>query len=617
MPQYLANEKHLGFQTTASYLSVWMFCAIFAYYLCGWLSDLFGRRYVIPAFCLPAAILLAVMGQLDGSSSLFWVGLILNFLITGSYGSGLGYNTELFPTQIRGTAVGTAFTFGSAGGALAPAIVGWIATSHSIATALPLLALSFFLIVPMFLFVARETTRLRWLCVVLLVTAGRCTLWLRYRGAESRVVDFTQWSWGATCGSLLGGMCWGLGGMALFPIAPIPGQIFLIFVIGGMCTGAVVMSASHLSSLLAFLLSASLPMAVLLFRQGTTTAIASGAMILIFAAALSAAGLHLSRFFARTIQLRFDLEAANLRLQAEMAEREVTEAALHQAQKLEAIGRLTGGIAHDFNNLLTVVIGDLGLAIGRAGNMPSILPRLESALHAAERGATLIERLLAFARKQRLDPRSVDVNHLVIGIEDLLRRTLGNRIRIAINAEADLAPARVDANQLELAILNLAINARDAMPDGGLLHIDLRNHVRDRNSPPELSPGEYVVVSISDTGTGMDEATLAHAIEPFFTTKEIGSGSGLGLSMVHGFAAQSRGAMRIQSKVGGGTTVELWLPRPPRRYPKRPENSVSCPRPPGVRRAIVRRAKLAAPVLRRAGCRASSLAADLTLSVVD
>ena len=159
MPQYLANEKHLGFQTTAFYLSIWMGCAIFAYYLCGWLCDLFGRRYVIPAFCLPATILLVVMGRADSASSLFWVGLVLNFLITGSYGAGLGYNTELFPTQIRGTAVGAAFTFGSAGAASAPAIVGWIATSHSIAAALPLLAVSFFLIVPMFLFVARETTR--------------------------------------------------------------------------------------------------------------------------------------------------------------------------------------------------------------------------------------------------------------------------------------------------------------------------------------------------------------------------------------------------------------------------------------------------------------------------
>jgi len=159
MPQYLANEKHLGFQTTASYLSIWMGCAIFAYYLCGWLCDLFGRRYVIPSFVLPAAILLVVMGHLDTPASLFWVGLVLNFLITGSFGAGLGYNTELFPTQIRGTAVGAAFTFGSAGGGLAPAIVGWIATTHSIAAALPLLALSFFLIVPMFLFVAREMTR--------------------------------------------------------------------------------------------------------------------------------------------------------------------------------------------------------------------------------------------------------------------------------------------------------------------------------------------------------------------------------------------------------------------------------------------------------------------------
>src|SRR6516225_2630106 len=159
MPQYLANEKHLGFQTTASYLSIWMFCAIFAYYLCGWLCDLFGRRYVIPSFVLPAAILLVVMGYLDTPASLFWAGLVLNFLITGSFGAGLGYNTELFPTQIRGTAVGSAFTFGTAAASSAPAIVGWIATSRSIAAALPLLALSFCMIVPIFLFVARETTR--------------------------------------------------------------------------------------------------------------------------------------------------------------------------------------------------------------------------------------------------------------------------------------------------------------------------------------------------------------------------------------------------------------------------------------------------------------------------
>jgi MFS family permease len=159
MPQFLANEKHLGFQTTATYLSAWMFVAIFAYYFCGWLCDLFGRRYVIPAFVLPASILLVVLGYLDSPTSLFWVGLITNFLITGSFGTGLGYTTELFPTQIRGTATGAAFAFGSAAGAFAPVILGLIATSYSLSAGLPLLAFSFFCLVPLFLFWARETTR--------------------------------------------------------------------------------------------------------------------------------------------------------------------------------------------------------------------------------------------------------------------------------------------------------------------------------------------------------------------------------------------------------------------------------------------------------------------------
>ena len=405
------------------------------------------------------------------------------------------------------------------------------------------------------------TLPLGWLCVVLLVTSGRCALWLRHRSVHLEVGNVTQWSRLASCGSLVAGMCWGLGGMVLFPIVPVLGQNFLVFVIAGMCAGAVVMSASHLPSLLAFVFSASLPMAALFFRQGSPTATALGVMILAFATALSAAGLHLNRFFAKTMRMRFDLEEANLRLQAEMVERQIAEDALRQAQKLEAIGRLTGGIAHDFNNLLSVIIGNLALAIRRVDNMPTILRLLESALRAAERGATLIQRLLAFARKQRLNPRPIDLNRLVVGTEDLLHRTLGDRIRVAITADADLAPARVDANQLELAILNLAINARDAMPDGGLLRIVLQNRSVDRNSPPELSAGEYVVVSIVDTGSGMDETTLAKALEPFFTTKETGSGSGLGLPMVHGFAVQSGGALQIQSKVGEGTTVEVWLPR--------------------------------------------------------
>jgi signal transduction histidine kinase len=400
-----------------------------------------------------------------------------------------------------------------------------------------------------------------WVCVVALVTSGRSVLWLRYRRLRSSITAVAQWSWLAACGSLLAGMCWGLGGLVLFPITPVLGQIFLTFVIGGMCAGAVVISASHLPSILAFLLSASLPMAVLFLGQETRTAAGLGTMTLVFAAALSLAGLHLNRFLAETMRLRFELGAANLRLQAEITERQATEAALRQAQKLEAVGQLTGGISHDFNNLLTVVIGNLALAIEKADDIPAILPLLKSARQAAERGVALIERLLAFARKQRLDSRPVDLTRLIGGIEDLLRRTLGDRIRLVITAEADLAPARVDANQLELAILNLTINARDAMPDGGNLRICLQNRLANYDWASNPSPGEYVVVSINDTGTGMDEATLMQAFEPFFTTKEIGSGSGLGLPMVQGFAAQSGGGVRIQSKVGEGTTVELWLPR--------------------------------------------------------
>jgi signal transduction histidine kinase len=400
-----------------------------------------------------------------------------------------------------------------------------------------------------------------WFSLVALVTAVRWVLWRRYRRSGPGSEHDLLWSRLAVCGSVLAGSCWGFGGMLLFPLVPTSAQIFLTFVIGGMCAGTVVLNASHLPTLLTFLLSASLPMAVRFFVEGTTADSALGVMIVVFATALSLAAAHLNQFFTDSIRLRFELKEANIRLQAEMAEHRATEAALRQAQKLEAVGQLTGGIAHDFNNLLTVVIGNLALASGRASENSNILPLLQSASQAAERGVALIQRLLAFARKQRLDPRSVDLWALVGGIEELLQRTVGPAINLEISTDAGLAPAHVDANQVELAILNLAINARDAMPVGGTLRISLRNQRTDRSSPAELTPGNYVIVAISDTGTGMDEATLAQVFDPFFTTKEVGSGSGLGLPMVQGFAGQSGGAVQIRSRLSEGTTVELWLPQ--------------------------------------------------------
>jgi signal transduction histidine kinase/CheY-like chemotaxis protein len=245
---------------------------------------------------------------------------------------------------------------------------------------------------------------------------------------------------------------------------------------------------------------------------------------------------------------------------AEVKEREAAQAQLLQSQKMESIGQLTGGVAHDFNNLLTAVIGNIDMVLLRVRDDRS-RRLLVSAQSAAESAVGLTQRLLAFARKQHLQPQSVDLHRLVGEMEDMLVRTLGPAVRLSVTADPELWPALVDRNQLELVILNLAINARDAMERGGSLTVSLSNRLADETAPAELAPGPYVVVTMTDTGTGMDEATLARAIEPFYTTKEVGKGTGLGLSMVHGILVQSGGALRIRSRLGEGTTVEGWLPR--------------------------------------------------------
>jgi PAS domain S-box-containing protein len=253
------------------------------------------------------------------------------------------------------------------------------------------------------------------------------------------------------------------------------------------------------------------------------------------------------------------LAAANDRLTAEIAERQRTEEALLQAQKLEAVGQLTSGVAHDFNNLLTGVLGNLELLERRLKSEES-LRRLRAARLAAERGARLTHQLLAFSRKQRLAPTPLDLNRLVGEASDMLFRTIGVTVRIETVLTEGLWPALVDPTQIELVLLNLAINARDAMPEGGRLTIRTANVSRS-NAPADLAPGDYVLISVSDTGEGMSEAVLRRAVEPFFTTKEPGKGSGLGLSMVHGVATQSGGGLHIDSRLGRGTTVDVYLPR--------------------------------------------------------
>jgi PAS domain S-box-containing protein len=242
----------------------------------------------------------------------------------------------------------------------------------------------------------------------------------------------------------------------------------------------------------------------------------------------------------------------------------VLEEQLRQAQKMEAVGQLTGGVAHDFNNLLAVVIGNLDL-IGNAFDPASRNARLlEGALRAALRGADLTRALLAFARRQPLEPAPVDINQLIDGVCQLLEHSLGETIAVVKELQPDLWPVNIDAVQLESAITNLAINARDAMPSGGRLLIQTRNTHLDSDyasREPGLMAGDYVVVEVTDNGHGMSQEVLAHAAEPFFTTKEKGKGTGLGLAMVYGFVKQSAGHMKIYSEVGRGTTVRLYLPR--------------------------------------------------------
>ncbi|MHC2019727.1 hybrid sensor histidine kinase/response regulator [Methylobacterium sp. CM6247] len=239
---------------------------------------------------------------------------------------------------------------------------------------------------------------------------------------------------------------------------------------------------------------------------------------------------------------------------------EETRARFIQSQKMEAIGQLTGGVAHDFNNLLAVVLGNLHLARKHLPPDRKLLQLIENSIQAAERGATLTKRMLAFARRQDLETGPVDVPDLVRGMAELLQGSIRSSIPVNTQFPLHLPNAHVDANQLELALLNLTVNARDAMPEGGTITIAAREARVDAAQAPGLAPGNYICLSVTDTGEGMDAETLAKAAEPFFTTKGVGKGTGLGLSMVHGFVEQSGGRLILKSVKGQGTTAELWLP---------------------------------------------------------
>jgi signal transduction histidine kinase len=329
----------------------------------------------------------------------------------------------------------------------------------------------------------------------------------------------------------------------------------------------VVQGAAHLGSV--YLQVTADPPARRFARFGLIALLTTMATLVV--AVLGVAHTTLSRANASLQLQAMELAQANQTLLQQIDEREKAEAALRQAQKMEAIGHLTGGVAHDFNNLLQIILSCLTLIKRRAvhWSLPPAAVRdfdrcMEGAVSSSERAAALVRQLLAFARRQQLEPTRIDANKLVAGMSELLRRTLGETIAIETVLAGGLWPTFADANQLENALVNLAVNARDAMPEGGKLTIETANTSLDEayvSRHDDLAPGQYVLVAVTDTGCGMTREILAKVFEPFFTTKDIGHGTGLGLSQVYGFVKQSGGHVKIYSEPGAGTTVKLYLPR--------------------------------------------------------
>ncbi len=332
----------------------------------------------------------------------------------------------------------------------------------------------------------------------------------------------------------------------------------------------------------------------LVARQAMAAAARGWLLALICGSLVAAVGL--AGFLARTAGMAIaDARSRAAALEAEIAEHRATQETLRQAQKIEAVGQLTGGIAHDFNNLLTIIIGNLDTARRRFSKLgeatseaaAGLAKSLDLALQGAQSAAQLTHRLLAFSRRQALEPKRLDLNRLISDLSDLLSRTLGETIAVETILAGGLWPAFADTNQVENALLNLCVNARDAMPNGGRLTIETANTYLDEPYARrfgDVTAGQYVMLSVADTGSGIPPELLERAFEPFFTTKPAGQGSGLGLAMVHGFVKQSGGHVRIYSEVGHGTTVKIYLPRLVEEEPA----SAPLPQPSAARQADIR-----------------------------
>jgi signal transduction histidine kinase/CheY-like chemotaxis protein len=407
-----------------------------------------------------------------------------------------------------------------------------------------------------------------WVALVAGLSVLRVALWHAHRRLDVGPWHNPWWTRLAVTGAFASGVLWGLGSVIVAPLDE-PHLLFVALVICGMCAGAATVHAAHFPSVVAFIVPAIVPLAANFFVEGNRLQVISGIMACVFGISLCIASLRFRRWFRDTTSARLDLafqtleiNEANAQLRSEIASRRSTEAKLQHAQKMEAIGLLTAGVAHDFNNLLMAIGGSAELIWTHLSLDSVRRPYVATIIQAVERGATLTRQLLAFGRKQTLVPRSADLNQVILAIEELLVTTLGGYGCLELRLDPAPMTAFVDTVELERAILNLVINARDAMPNGGSVTITTANRNLDGTDIAiEGLAGSSVMISVSDTGTGMSESVRLRAFDPFFTTKDFGRGSGLGLSQVYGLIEQSGGATRIDSHPGSGTTVTIYLPK--------------------------------------------------------
>jgi signal transduction histidine kinase/CheY-like chemotaxis protein len=436
--------------------------------------------------------------------------------------------------------------------------------------------------------VVSQSRILIWVGLVVGLSALRLAAWHAYMRRKD-LWHRSRWTHFSTAGAFASGILWG-GSTFLFLPLEVSYVLFLALVIAGMCAGAATVHAAHFPSVTAFILPAILPLTANFLMQGNKLQIASGIMAGVFGVSLCLASLQFRKWFRETTAARLilalrkkQINKANVRLRAEIANHHATATKLQHAHKMEAIGLLTAGVAHDFNNILLAIGGSAELiASHRAPNSPHAR-QVRTIIEAVERAATLTRQLLAVGRKQSLVPRAADINEVLRAMEELLITTLGGHGSIELQLAGTPSIAFVDTAELERAVLNLVINARDAMPNGGSVTIKTASvNVDGPGSATEGLAGSLMMISVSDTGIGMSESVRLRAFDPFFTTKGVGHGSGLGLSQVYGLVQQSGGETHIDSCIGRGTTVRIYLPRianelvSPRAAQKSPSGYVSA-----------------------------------------